>query len=84
VNAGILMNSGNDLSRRAQQQRDTFELVAGSGLMDQTLPTQAPDLFSPDVTVQWLPWLVDQHAIRPRVPANQAEIDRVRQAIGLP
>ncbi len=84
VNAGILLNSGNDLSRRAQQQRDTFELVAGSGLMDQTLPTQAPDSFSPDVTVQWLPWLVDQHAIRPRVPANQAEIDRVRQAIGLP
>lgn len=84
VNAGILLNSGTDLARRAQQQRDTFELVAGSGLMDQTLPTQAPDLFSPDVTVQWLPWLVDQHAIHPRVPTNQAEIDRVRKAIGLP
>ena len=84
VNGGLLLSSGDDLAKLSHSQKVTFELVAGSGLIDQALPGRIPDSLSPDVTVQWMPWLVDQHAIRPRVPANQAEIDRVRLALGLP
>ncbi|CAB4885720.1 unannotated protein [freshwater metagenome] len=83
VNTGWLVNFGADFSARARAEQRTFELIAGSGLIDQADPNRVPEPYSPDVTVRWLPWLVEQGAIAPRVPANQAEITQVRVALGL-
>ena len=83
VNTGWLFSSGSDFSARAHYERDTFELSAGSGLVGQADPNRAPEPNSPDVTVRSLPWLVDEGAINERVPANQAEVDRARVALGL-
>lgn len=83
VNTGWLLRSGHDFSAQSHREKDTFELSAGSGLLGQADPNRVPEPYSPDVTVRWLPWMVDEGAITARTPANQAEIDRVRVALGL-
>jgi hypothetical protein len=84
VNLGWLMNEGDKFATASQHQRDTFELITGSGLADQADQNHVPEPFSSDISVHWLPWLVHEQAITPRTPANQAEVDRVRAALGLP
>lgn len=84
VNVGWLFNNGSGFAIASQHQRENFELIVGSNLIDQADPNHIPDPLALDVTVRWLPWLVEQHAIVPRHPANQAEVDRARAALGLP
>jgi hypothetical protein len=83
VNLGWLFDYGDKFAADTQAQKDTFELIVGSGLIDEAEPNHIPEPFSSDVTVRWLPWLVEHHVISPRTPANQAEIDHVRAALGL-
>lgn len=84
LNAGLLHTLGAEWSNRAHEAKDTYELIAGSGLAPEADQTLHPAEFNPDVSVYWLPWLVDEGALRPRVPANDAELKRVRDALRLP
>ncbi len=84
VNLGWLVNNGDKFAAESQHEKGTFELIAGSGLIAQADAGHIPELLSSDVSVRWVPWLVEQHAITARVPANQAELDRARAALGLP
>ena len=83
VNAGVLQSAGGDWAARARESQDLFEIVAGSGLAAEVDPNTPPDAFNPDVTVRWLPWIAAEGAITPRPPANDAEVARVREALGL-
>ncbi len=83
VNAGWLFRSGHDFSAQSHREKGTFELSAGSDLLEQADPNRAPERYSPDVTFGSLPRLVSEGAFTARPPANQAEIDRVRVAMGL-
>jgi hypothetical protein len=83
VNVGWLVNDGHKFAAESQRQKRTFELIAGSGLIDQADPGRIPEPLSSDVSVRWVPWLVDHHAITARVPANQVEVDRARASLGL-
>lgn len=83
LNAGWLQGLGTEWADRARNGRTTFELVAGSPLTATADPSRAPDPYSPDVTVRWLPWLVEHGAITPRTPVTPDEVARVRVALGL-
>ena len=83
VNLGWLIESGDDYADRSGDEKVTFELIAGSGLIDQADPNRVPEANSPDVTVARISWMVEHHAINPRVPQTVAEITRVRLALGL-
>jgi hypothetical protein len=84
LNAGWLHNFGSDWASRAQRARDLYEVTAGADLGVQADPERTPEPFNPDVTVRWIPYLVDEGAVVPRPPADDAELQRVRAALGLP
>ncbi|MEO6126294.1 MAG: hypothetical protein ABIR32_21555 [Ilumatobacteraceae bacterium] len=84
ANVSILRQQSASWAHAVRIERDTLELIAGSGLGAAADPLRRPFPNSPDVEVRSIPWLVEQGAIVPRVPADVAEVARVRQALGLP
>jgi hypothetical protein len=83
LNAGWLQTNGTDWANRARDARLTYELVVGSPLAGTVDPQIRPEPFNPDVTVAWLPYLVQQGAIAPRTPVTPEELARVDAALGL-
>jgi hypothetical protein len=84
LNAGWLHTSGAEWAIRARDSQDVYALVAGSGLAAQADPNLRPEEYNPDVTLRWVPWLVEEGAVTPRAPATDAEVAKVRTALGLP
>jgi hypothetical protein len=83
LNAGWLHTSGAEWAIRARAAQDVYALVAGSGLAEQADPNVRPEEYNPDVTLRWLPWLVEEGAVTPRAPATDAEVAKVRAALKL-
>jgi hypothetical protein len=83
LNASMLHTLGAEWSNRAQSMRDTYGLIAGSGLASAVDQRVTPFEYNPDVTVFWIPWLVDEGAVTPRAPESDDERTRVREALGL-
>ena len=87
VAIGVNFSSLRELSVQwalaARQEKETLELIAGSGLAPSADQKRFPFVNSPDVTVGSVQWLVDNGAITPRTPANEAELQRVQIALGL-
>jgi hypothetical protein len=83
VNAGTLHANGSQWKIRAQDERYTFELIAGSPLKDQVDQDLRPVDFSPDVSIASLALLVADGALVPRTPTTPDEIARVRKALKL-
>jgi hypothetical protein len=79
-NVRLLVNASDDWADRSADARRTFELVAGSP--EAAAATVDPNLvmvaFDPDVTVGWLPVLVDEGAITPRTPTTPEELALVQ------
>ena len=84
LNLGTLREATTSWALKADYERQTLELIAGSGLMTQADPNRFPFLDSPDITIGSLPSMVAQGALSPRVPATDEERQRVRDALGLP
>jgi hypothetical protein len=84
LNAGQLHTLGAEWAIRAREAQDVYELVTGSALAPDADQALDPVEFNPDVSVFWLPWLVDEGAVTPRPPANDAELQRVRSVLQLP
>ena len=84
LNAGWLQVRGAEWADRARGEQGTFELVVGSPLAGTVDPQIGPEPFSPDVSVAWLPFLVEAGAITPRTPTTADELARVRVALQLP
>ena len=84
LNFSTLRQATNSWALSSADERDTFELIAGSGLAAQADPARFLFADSPDVTVGSLASMVKQGALRARLPANDREWQRVRVALGLP
>ena len=84
VNAGALHTNGSQWKIRAQDERRTFELIAGSPLAATVDQDLRPVPFSPDVSIASLAMLVADGAIVPRTPSTPEEEELVRKALGLP
>lgn len=84
VNISVLREQSVQWSIASGVERETMQLIVGSGLGSTADPKRMPFVNSPDVTVGSLPWLVEQGAFTPRQPATDAESERVRVALGLP
>jgi hypothetical protein len=83
LNAGWLQTNGAEWANRARDARLTYELVVGSPLAGTVDPQIRPEPFNPDVTVAWLPYLLQQGAIEARTPHTPEELARVDTALGL-
>jgi hypothetical protein len=83
VNAGVLHYESSQWADRANEARDLYALIEGSGLGGEAAPDTVPYEFNPDVKLRWLPYLVEEGAVTPRSPANDSELARVRAALGL-
>ena len=83
LNAGWLHTNAAQWAKESNQQRRLFELILGSGYVTQVDPNITPVEISPNVSIAWFGYLVSEHAIVPRAPANEAEIHLVRIALGL-
>lgn len=83
LNAGWLQVRGAEWANRARDARLTYELVVGSPLAGTVDPQIRPEPFNPDVTVAWLPYLLQEGAIESRTPTTPDEIARVNAALGL-
>jgi hypothetical protein len=84
LNLGVLHELSIDWATDARAQKDTLDLIAGSGLAPQADPNRSIFLDSPDVRVLSIPVLIEQGAVHPRPPITPEEIQRVRDALGLP
>ena len=84
VNVGTLRQATTSWALSSSFERETFELIAGSGLVAQADPNRYPFPDSPDVTIGSLGTMVAQGALNPRVPVTDQELQRVRDALGLP
>ena len=84
VNVGTLREATNSWALSSGFERQTLELIAGSGLAAQADPNRFPFPDSPDLTIGSLGTMVAQGALTPRVPATDQERQRVRDALGLP
>lgn len=84
INAGSLRELSSSWALASQAERNTVDLIAGSGLAAQADPNRSIFADSPDVRVSSLPIMIDKGAVHPRVPANDEEIKLVRDALGLP
>lgn len=73
TNLATLRDQSSVYATISRQERDVFELVAGSPRLSELPPDLVPVLNSPDVTVDDLSWLVEEGAIAPRSPATDAE-----------
>ena len=83
VNAGALRSEGAHWAIASRDEKDLFELVAGSAEVASAAPTQVLSERSPDVTVMLVPTLVADEAITPRQAVTDEERARVRAALGL-
>ena len=83
VNAGALRSEGAHWAIASRDEKDLFELVAGSAEVASAAPTQVLSQRSPDVTVMLVPTLVADEAITPRQAVTDEERARVRAALGL-
>jgi hypothetical protein len=84
LNAGWLQVRGAEWADRSAATRRLFELVAGSGLLDDVAPDRRIDDYNPDVNAGWLGYLVQEGVVTPRTPSTPEEIAEVRRALGLP
>ena len=84
LNAGWLQVRGAEWAERSAATRRLFELVAGSGLLDDVAPDRRIDDYNPDVNAGWLGYLVQEGVVTPRTPTTPEEIAEVRRALGLP
>jgi hypothetical protein len=84
LNAGWLHTFSGSWAIRARDAQDLYALIEGSGLASDADPTIEPEPFNPDVTVRWLPWLVEEGAVTPRAPIDAHEVERVRAVLKLP
>jgi len=84
INAGSLRELSSSWALASQAERDTVDLIVGSGLAPQADPNRSIFADSPDVRVSSLPVMIEKGAVHPRVPATDEEIMRVRDALGLP
>jgi hypothetical protein len=84
LNAGWLQVRGAEWADRSAATRRLFELVAGSGLLDDVAPDRRIDDYNPDVNAGWLGYLVREGVVTPRTPSTPEEIAEVRRALGLP
>ncbi|MFT3853806.1 MAG: hypothetical protein QM733_13855 [Ilumatobacteraceae bacterium] len=92
LNIGQLLSFGSDWARRSTCDELALSLVAGAPERTASLdPQYQPLAFSLDVRIVDLPYLVEESAITPRSPANQAEqvlldaaVDPTRQACPAP
>lgn len=83
-NANSLRINAERWADQSQQQKHTFELIAGSPLFPQANPALVPYAPSPDVDIEALHPLIAQHAITPRAPASETDLQRVATMLGLP
>jgi hypothetical protein len=83
LNLGALRADSAHWAIASRAEKRLFELVAGSDLVATVDPATVLSPRSPDVNVSDLPVLVDNDAITPRPPANNVEVQEVRQALGL-
>lgn len=83
LNLSTLYRISLDWSRQTRVQRDTFNLVAGSDLVDQVPGDRIFFPESPAVRLSTLPTLVRLGALHPRTPVTTEETGRVRLALGL-
>ncbi len=77
-NVRLLVNASDAWADRSAAARRTFELVAGTPESAAADPALVLESFDPDVTVDWLPVLVDEGVITPRTPTTPDEIELVR------
>jgi hypothetical protein len=84
LNAGWLQVRSAEWADRSAATRRLFELVAGSGLLDDVAPDRRIDDYNPDVNAGWLGYLVQEGVVTPRTPSTPEEIAEVRRALGLP
>jgi hypothetical protein len=84
VNLSLLVEATNRWSAASAFERRTFQLVAGSGLVDESNANRSLFVESPDVTAGVLAALVARGAFEPIVPVTDEDIKRVRDALGLP
>lgn len=84
LNLSTLRETSNSWAVASGYERETFELIAGSGLAAQADPNRFLFLDSPDVTIGSLARMVAQGAFTPRVPVTDDEKLRVLGALGLP
>lgn len=83
-NANSLRINADRWADASQDQKDIFELIAGSPWFARADPLIVPYLLSPDVDVATLHELVDEDAITPHPPADAAELARVAAILGEP
>ena len=84
INAGQLRADGATWAGQANDERIVLELVAGSGQIAAADPERSVLVFSQEVRVADIPYLVAEHAIVPRVPATPEQWAIVAYALGLP
>ena len=84
LNAGTLRELSASWALASKAERDTVDLIAGSGLAPQADQNRSIFADSPDVRVSSLPIMIEKGAVHPRVPSTPEEIQRVRLALGLP
>ena len=84
INAGLLHTFAGSWAIRARYAQDLYALSEGSGRAAEADPGIEPEPFNPDVTVRWLPWLVEERAVVPRHPGTDAEVNRVLAVLRLP
>ena len=83
LNAGWLHVYSAEWAKESRNQRRVFQLTMGSGYVGQVDPQITPVDISPNITVGWLPYLLEQNAIELRPLANDEELRIVRVALGL-
>ena len=83
INAGSLRELSASWALASQKERDTIDLVAGSGVAWQADPNHALFVDSPDVLVSSIPTLLELGAIHPRYPSTDEEAKLVSDALGL-
>ncbi len=80
-NARLLVASSDDWADRSARARDVFELVAGSPATADAPGATVMVAFDPDVTVAWLPRLVEGGAIVPRTPSSVEDVEMVERVL---
>ena len=83
LNLGWLQIYSAQWARESRAQKDVLELTLGSGYVTQVSPDVTPVDISPNITIGWMTYLLAEHAISPRTPANEQEIQTVQTALGL-
>ena len=83
LNLSTLYRTSLDWSQQTRVQRDTFNLVAGSDLVDNVPGDRIFFPESPAVRLSTLPTLARLGALQPRATITAEDTERVRLALGL-